>query len=73
MRKSKTHTQKKKHFNKTTPKHHKPAKCFFFLEISCIQMMAHVLMKCIFHFYQQCQCFLKSYALFERFSITAHP
>lgn len=72
MRKSKT--QKKKNFNKTTLKHHKPAKCFFFfLEISCIQMMAHVLMKCIFHFYQQCQCFLKSFALFERFSITAHP
>lgn len=61
MRQSKTHT-KKKHFNKTTTKHHKPAKCFF-LEISCIQMMAHVLMKCIFHFYQQCQCFLKSFAL----------
>lgn len=33
MRKSKTHTQKKQHFNKTTPKHHKPAKCFFFRNI----------------------------------------
>lgn len=29
MRKSKTQ-KKKKNFNKTTLKHHKPAKCFFF-------------------------------------------
>lgn len=72
MRKSKTHT-KKNNISIKLRQNIINLQNVFFLEISCIQMMAHVLMKCIFHFYQQCQCFLKSFALFERFSITAHP
>lgn len=49
MRKSKTHTQKK-NISIKLRQNIINLQNVFFLEISCIQMMAHVLMKCIFHF-----------------------